>query len=106
VQVLELQKQQSLWPGKALGQNLSAQNSSLDFNNTWDGTSLGLVQGLVLQKIAEPLAWRSTYKQLGRTKQKLGLEKNLEWNVDEAFAGPGASKNSRVAGLEKQYFGR
>jgi hypothetical protein len=74
LQGLSLQKQLSLRLGVALGHNLDAQNSNLDLNSTWDGTSLGIVQALVLQNRAEPPAWSGTWTQLGCTKQQLGLE--------------------------------
>jgi hypothetical protein len=67
-------KQLSLRPGVALGHNLVAQDSSLDLNRNLDGMSMGLMQGLALQKTTEPPTQSGTWTQLGRTKQKLGLE--------------------------------
>jgi hypothetical protein len=87
-------KQQSPCLGVTLGHSLGAQNSSLDLNSTWDEMSLGLVQGLALQKTTEPRAWSGTWTQLWRTKQQIGLEHDLGWDIDGACAGPGASKNN------------
>jgi hypothetical protein len=57
-----------------LGHNLGAQNSSLDLNRTWDGTSLGLVQGLALQKEQSLRPGEALGHNLGSQKQQLGLE--------------------------------
>jgi hypothetical protein len=61
-----------------VGHNLGARNSSLDLNMTWDGTSLGLVQGLALQKRAEPPAWRSNIMSV-RMAQNISLNLDTTW---------------------------
>jgi hypothetical protein len=70
-----------------LGHNLGTHKSSFDLNRTWDGTSMGIVQGLALQKERRLRPGEAsicqvgchetsgrTWTQLGRTKQQLGLE--------------------------------